>query len=123
MEVRFESRRVHGHQNVWGVAGGGDVVIGDVDLEGGYTGHGSGRGADLGRVLGEGGQVVAEHGTRRCEAIAGELHTVARVASKPDNDLIDGRRLGGRPRIHRVGHVGSSARTPLPKAARRRGRP
>ena len=123
VEVRFESRRVHGHKHVGGIAGGGDVVVGDVDLEGGHAGQGSGRGADLGRVFGEGGQVVAEHGAGCCEAVAGELHTVTRVARKPDDDLIDGRRLGGRPRIHRVGHVGSSARAPLPKAARRRGRP
>ncbi len=69
--------RVHGHQDVGRIAGGGDVVVGDVDLEGGDAGQRARRRPDLGRKVRHGGQVVAEHGAGAREPIAGELHPVA----------------------------------------------
>ena len=79
--------------------GRGDVVVGDVDLEGRHPGQRAGRGPDLGREVGEGGQVVAEQGRRGGEAVAGELHAVARVAGEPDDDAVE--QVGGL----RVGRV------------------
>ena len=75
-----------------------DVVVGDVDLEGRHAGQGAGRGPDLGREVGEGGQVVAEQGRRGGEPVAGQLHAVAGVAGEPDDDAVEqvgGFRVGG----------------------------
>ena len=62
-----------------------DVVIGDVDLEGGDAGQGAGRGPDLGREVRQRGQVVAEQGGRVGEAVPGELHPIAGVAGEADD--------------------------------------
>ena len=97
-----ECRRVHGDQHVWSVAGREDVVVRNVDLEGRDAGERSGRGADLGRVFREGGEVVAEQGTRRGEPLAGELHAVARVAGEPNDHAPD---LGDQRLRSRFGHV------------------
>ena len=88
VDVGLEGRRVHRHQHVRRVAGGQDVVVRDVDLEGRHAAQGAGRGPDLGREVGEGGQVVAQQGAARGEAVAGELHAVARVAGEAHDDLV-----------------------------------
>ena len=59
-QLGVQRGRVHGHQHVRRVARRGDVVVGDVDLEGRDAGERAGRGADLGRELGQRGEVVAE---------------------------------------------------------------
>ena len=64
-----------------------DVVIGDVHLERRHAGDRPGGRADLGREVGQGRQVVAEHGRQLREPVADELHAVARVAREPDHDL------------------------------------
>src|SRR5581483_4955010 len=104
-------------------AGGEDVVVGDVDLEGRHAGHRPGRGPDLRRVVRQGGEVVAEEGARRGEPVTGELHPVAGVARQAQDDAVESthRSLGGEgvahgapwPRIGRVRIVGD----PRPAAA------
>ena len=88
-EVGLERRRVHRDQHVGGVAGGQDVVVGEVHLERRHPGERALGGADLGGEVGERRQVVAEAGRLLGEAVAGELHSVARVAGEPDDHAIE----------------------------------
>ena len=94
VEVRLEGGRVHRHQAVGVVAGGEDVPIGNVHLEGGHAGDRSGRGANLGGEVGQGRQVVAEQGGGGGEPIPGELHPIAGVSGKANDDLLEDGRLG-----------------------------
>ena len=64
-------------------------MVGEVQLEGRDPGQRPGRGADLGGEVGQGGQVVAEHGGLGGEPVAGQLHAVAGVAGEPDDDAIE----------------------------------
>ena len=86
---RFAFKRggVHRDEDVGRVARRHDVVVGDVDLERRHTGDRSGGRTDLGREVGLGRQVVAEHRRQLREPVADELHAVARVAREPDHDL------------------------------------
>ena len=77
--------RVHGDEHVRGVARRRDVVVRDVDLEGRHPGQGSRRGPDLGRELGQRGQVVAHPGADAGEAVPCELHPVAGVPGEADD--------------------------------------
>ena len=86
-EVRLQRGRVHRDEHVRRVAGRDDVVVGDVHLERRHPGDGPRRGADLRRVVGQGGEVVAEDGAGVGEPIAGDLHPVAGVAGEPDDDV------------------------------------
>ena len=97
-QVGPEGGRVHGHQHGGGVAGGGDVVVGDVDLERRDAGQRAGRGPDLGGELRQGGQIVAEQGAGRGEPVAGELHAVAGVAREAQHDAVGSADLGLLPR-------------------------
>ena len=47
-------------------------------------------GADLGREVGEGGEVVAEQGGGVGELAAGDLHAVAGVAAEADDRALSG---------------------------------
>ena len=67
-------------------AGREDVPRREVDLEGRDAGQGAGGGADLGREVGERDEVVADQRGGRGEAVAGELHAVARIAGEADDD-------------------------------------
>ena len=87
-EVGLEGRRVHGHEDVGGVARRQDVMVGEVHLEAGNPRKRSGRGPDLGREVGQRRQVVAERRRFLGEPVAGELHAVTRVAREPDDDAI-----------------------------------
>ncbi len=102
-DLRQERRGVHGDEHVGGVAVGGDVMVGDVDLEGRDAGDGARRCADLRRVLGQGHQVVAEHGAGAGEPITGELHPVAGVTGEADDDPVEV--FGHLGRIGRRGHA------------------
>ena len=93
VEVGAQRGRVHRHEDVRLVAWRRDRVVGDLDLEAGDAVHGAGGCADLGRVLGQRRQVVAERGADGREAVAGELHAVARVAREAHHDAIE--RRGG----------------------------
>ncbi|SHV15158.1 Uncharacterised protein [Mycobacteroides abscessus subsp. abscessus] len=93
-DVRLQRRRVHRHQHIGPVARGEDVVVGNLNLERGDTGQRALRGADLGRVIRLGCEVVAEDRSLGGESVSGELHTVARVSSKPDDDFFQLLRYG-----------------------------
>ena len=80
---------VHGDEHVRGVAGRGDLVVGDVHLEGRHPGEGAGRSADLGREVRQRGEVVPEQRAGAGEAVAGELHAVAGVAGEADDDPVE----------------------------------
>ncbi len=84
-DVHLERRRVHRDERVHGVARGEDVLGTEVDLEPGDPGQGAGGGADLGREVGKGGEVVAEEGGGVRELAAGDLHAVTGVAAKADD--------------------------------------
>ncbi len=87
-EVHLQRRRVHRHQHVRRVAGGEDVVVGEVDLEAGDAVGGAGGRPDLRREVGEGREVVAHQGGRGGELVAGQLHAVAGVAGEADDDRV-----------------------------------
>ena len=89
LEVRLQRRRVHRHQHVRRVAGGEDVVVGEVQLERGHAGQGPGGGPDLGGEVGQRRQVVAERRGLGGEPVTGELHPVAGVAGETDDDPVD----------------------------------
>ena len=88
-DVDFQRRRVHGDQNIDGVAGSVNFVGGKMQLESADAGDGPGRGADFRGVVREGGNVIAveRHGVRKL--IAGNLHAVTGIARKANDRLID----------------------------------
>ena len=59
-EVGLERGRVHRDEHVGRVAGGEDVVVGEVQLEARHARQGACGGADLGGEVGQRRQVVAE---------------------------------------------------------------
>ena len=75
--VGFERSGIHGHEHIRLITGGGDVVIGEGELETRDARQGPGRGADLRGKVGQGQQIVAHPGGLGCEAIPGQLHAVA----------------------------------------------
>ena len=90
VQLVAQGGRVHGDQHVGGVARRRDVVVRDVDLEGRDAGQGPRRGPDLGRELGQGGQVVAHPGADAGEAVSCELHPVAGVSGEADDHCAQG---------------------------------
>ena len=88
VDVGLQGGRVHGHQDIGRIARGQDVVVGDVDLEGGDAVQRPRRGPDLRREVRERRQVVAHQRARCREAIPRQLHAVARVPGEPDDDLV-----------------------------------
>ena len=106
VQVGHHRRRVHHDEHVRLVARGGDVVVGDVDLEGRDAVDRPGRGPDLGGEVGHRRQVVAERGANGGESITGQLHSVAGVTSESDDEMIEDSIVVGRARpFDRVGHV------------------
>ena len=85
VDVLLEGGRVHRHQHVGRIARRENVAAGDVDLEGGDAGQGAGRGPDLGREVGKGGEVVAEGGGGIGEPGACQLHAIAGVSGEADD--------------------------------------
>ena len=77
---------VHRHEHVDVVAWSEDFLIGEVDLKRAHAGEGSGRGADLSRKVGQRADVVPRERRLGRELHAGELHAVARVAGKANDD-------------------------------------
>jgi hypothetical protein len=95
LEVGLERRRVHGDEDVRGVAGREDVVVGEVELEARDARQRARRRPDFRRKVRESGEVVAQQGRLRGEPAAGQLHPVPGVPSEPDDDrfeLLDGLR-------------------------------
>jgi hypothetical protein len=95
LDLGLQRRRVHRDQHVGRVAGRLDRGGAEIDLEGGDSEGRPLRGADLGREIGEGGEVVAGERRRQGELAAGQLHSVAAVAGEAHDDRLRGR-LGGR---------------------------
>ena len=89
LEVHPQRGRVHRDEDVRGVAGREDVVVGEVDLETGHPGQRARRSADLRREVGKRREVVSEERGLAREAAAGELHSVAGVAGEPDDDVLE----------------------------------
>src|SRR2546427_191695 len=79
---------VHRDQHVEVVAGREHLVRGEAELEGAHAGERAGGGADLGREVGQGGEVVARQRRLGGELHAGHLHAVARVAGEADDDRV-----------------------------------
>ena len=102
-DVGLQRRRVHRDQDVGPVAGGQDVVVGDLNLEGRDPGQSACGGADLGGVVRLGRKVVAEKRGLRGEPVAGELHAVAGVTGETDDDLFEALTVGPVLRIRLVG--------------------
>ena len=105
VDVGLERGGVHGHEHVGRVTRGEDVVVRDVDLEGGHPVDGAGRGPDLGREVGERGEVVAQEGAARGETVPRELHPVTGVAGEAHDDLVQLLRSVLRSRWHALPHL------------------
>jgi hypothetical protein len=88
-EVGLERGRVHRHQDIRRVAGGQDVMVGEVELEAGHPRQGAGRGADLGGEVRQRGEVVAEGRRLLGEPVSRQLHAIAGVARETDNDTVE----------------------------------
>ncbi len=105
VQVGHQRGGVHRDEDVRFIAGGRDLVVGDVDLECRHAVDGAGRGPDLGGKVGQRREVVAERRAHRGEPVAGELHPVAGVAGEADDEVVeDVVVIGGRP-VDRVRHV------------------
>jgi hypothetical protein len=87
-QVRLERGRVHRDEHLGLVARGEDVGVREVDLEARHARQGPGGGPDLGGVVREGREVVAELGGLRGEAVSRELHPVAGVPCEADDDPV-----------------------------------
>jgi hypothetical protein len=88
-DLAAERRGVHGHQHVGGVPRRGDVVVRDVDLEGGDARERARGSADLRGEVGQRRQVVAVERARGREAVPGELHAVTGVTREADDHAVD----------------------------------
>ena len=88
-QVRLECRRVHRHQYVGGIAGGQDVMIGEMQLEAGHPRQGACRGPDLRREVRQRRKVIAERGGLLGKPVTGQLHPIAGIASEPDYDAVE----------------------------------
>ena len=89
-DVGLEAGRVHRHQGVHRVPRCEDVGAGELYLEAGDAERGSARGANLSGEVRVGCDIVAEQGSGVGEQPAGELHTVAGVAAKPNGHGVNG---------------------------------
>jgi hypothetical protein len=83
--VDGERRRVHRHQRVRFIARGEHRLAAEVDLEGGNAGDGADRGADLRRIVREGGDGVGHGDAGVGESFADDLHSVAGISGEADN--------------------------------------
>ena len=93
VDIGLQRRRVHRDQHVGRVARGLDRGRAEIDLEGGDAERRPLRRADLGREIGEGGEIVAGECGRQGELAAGQLHAVAAIAGEADDDRFQ-RRIG-----------------------------
>ncbi len=89
VDVGLQRRRVHRDEDVGTVAGGQDVVVGDLDLERRDAGQRALWRADLGGVIRLCRKVIAEQGGLGGEPVTGELHAVTGVTGESDDDLFE----------------------------------
>ena len=114
-DVGLQRGGVHRDEDVGTVAGGQDVVVGDLDLERRDAGQRALRRADLGGVIRLGRKVVAEQRGLGGEPVTGELHAVAGVAGESDDDVFQALPFGRRAVMTRPGrHCHSDPRLRLP---------
>src|SRR5690606_9697539 len=92
VQVRLQCCGVHRDEHVGPVAGGHDVEVCEVQLEAGDAGQCPLRRADLGREVGQGGDVVAEARGLGGEPIACQLHPVTGIPGESNHNAIE--RLG-----------------------------
>ena len=110
-KVHLECRWVHGDEHVGSIARRMDVTAREADLESRDSWERSGWRANLGGVIRQGGDVVAEECGGGGELRTGQLHSIARVAGEANRDAV---KLGNRAVLRsRIGG-GHVARTPLP---------
>ena len=79
---------IHRHQHVTTVTGSIYRAVADVHLESGNTRKRALRGTDVGRIIGEGTDVVAHGGRNGRKDVAGQLHAVTGVARESYYNLI-----------------------------------
>src|SRR5690606_26203928 len=83
-DVRHQRRRVHRDEDVELIAGGEDVFRGELQLEARDPGLRAPWGANFGRKVGKGRDVVAGEGGRVGQLRTDQLHSVAGVSGEPD---------------------------------------
>ena len=89
-QVHLQRRRVHRDQHIGRVARSVDLARSEIDLECRNTEQRPLRRTDFRREVGECREIVARQRGRQGELPTGELHSVARVACKPDDDRVGG---------------------------------
>jgi len=89
LDVGLQRGGVHRDEDVRRVARREDVVVGEMQLEARDAGERARGRADRGREVRHDGQVVAEDRGLMGEPVSRELHAVTRVASEPDDDVIE----------------------------------
>ena len=87
LDIGLERRRVHRDQHIRFVAGGFDRARSEIDLERGHAEQRPLRRANFRRKVRESGEVIARQRRRQRELPAGQLHPVAAVAGKTDDDI------------------------------------
>ncbi len=88
-KIDFQRGRIHGHEDIRLVAGGLDVLAGEVQLESADPGQAAGWGANLRGEVRQRRDVVADHSRRVCKLRARQLHTVARVTREANGYGLD----------------------------------
>ena len=88
-DVGLQRCGVHRDEDVGAVARGQDVVVGNLDLERRDAGQRALRRADLGGVIRLRRKVIAEQRGLGGEPVTGELHAVAGVTGKTNDDLLE----------------------------------
>ena len=87
-DVGFERRRVHRHQHIRLIACGINRRRTEVDLERRHTEQGAKWRTDFCREIGERRKVVARKCRRQSKLTTGQLHPVATIACKTDNNRL-----------------------------------
>ncbi len=89
VDVLFECRGIHCHENITFVTRSVDIRS-YAHLKARHTAKRTLRSADLGRIVRERGDLVAQACGDICKDIAHELHAVAGVAGEADHNLFEG---------------------------------
>ena len=112
LDIGLQRRRIHRDQHVGLVAGGENFAAREVKLEAAYSGKRALRRSDFSRKVGQCSDIVAGQCRFGRELHPGQLHPIAGVAGKPDNDVIalQMRLVRGPGGIMRLGSLSSRLR-------------